>query len=114
MSQFFHELCSKIHQYYRRFGAFDDRRFCFEGGSRCSFKGGEGVFVLGSNKSRDIGTKFELAVRGRLSESHRFRSNPTSPPSGNYIFLPTCSMTLIILFTIQRPAYSVNETSTEF
>ena len=82
----------------RRFGAVDDRRFCFEGGSRCSFKGAEGLFVLGSNKSHEIGSKFEFAVRGRLSDSQRIRTHPTSPPCGTTLFfIETVNWWLIMI-----------------
>lgn len=66
----------------RRFGAVDDRRFCFEGGSRCSSRGFEGIFVLGSNQSHEIANKFEFSVRGRLSESQRTRIHPSSTLNG--------------------------------
>ena len=69
----------------RRFGAVDDRRFCFEGGSRCSLKGAEGVFVLGSSRSHEIGDKFEYAVRGRLSDSQRVRVHHPSTLGGEFV-----------------------------
>ena len=60
----------------------DDRRFCFEGGSRCSSRGFEGIFVLGSSQSHEIANKFEFSVRGRLSESQRTRIHPSSTLNG--------------------------------
>ena len=69
----------------RRFGAVDDRRFCFEGGSRCSSRGIEGIFVLGSSRSHEIANKFEFSVRGRLCDSQRTRIHPSSTLSGEFL-----------------------------
>ena len=49
---------------FRRFGAVDGGRFCFEGGSRCGR--GEGVFVLRVDDPSTVNADFESAARGRM------------------------------------------------
>ena len=44
------------------------------------------MFVLGSSRSHEIASKFEFAVRGRLSESRRPLGHPSSTLSGTFHF----------------------------
>lgn len=74
----FEEIGHVNSRYFRRFGAVDDHKFCFEGGSRCSARGIGGLFVLGSAHSHEISNKLDYAGRGRLSDCQRSRVQPAS------------------------------------
>ncbi|XP_075212680.1 uncharacterized protein LOC142319351 isoform X2 [Lycorma delicatula] len=59
--------CWEISQL-RRYGAVE-KRFCFEGGSRCGK--GEGVYVLATDQSEEISRTLELAAEGKLMTRRR-------------------------------------------
>ncbi|XP_039291528.1 uncharacterized protein LOC111049377 isoform X2 [Nilaparvata lugens] len=59
--------CWEISQL-RRYGAVE-KRFCFEGGSRCGR--GEGVYVLATDQSEEISRTLEVAAQGKLATRRR-------------------------------------------
>lgn len=59
--------CWEISQL-RRYGAVE-KRFCFEGGSRCGR--GEGVYVLATDQSDEISRTLQLAAQGKLTTRRR-------------------------------------------
>ncbi|RZF31967.1 hypothetical protein LSTR_LSTR012437 [Laodelphax striatellus] len=59
--------CWEISQL-RRYGAVE-KRFCFEGGSRCGR--GEGVYVLATDQCDEISRTLEVAAQGKLATRRR-------------------------------------------
>ena len=53
----------------RRFGALENGRFCFEGGSRCGK--GEGVHILRMDDPQDLQRAFEAATNNKLESKRK-------------------------------------------
>ena len=65
----------------RRYGAVENGRFCFEGGSRCGK--GEGLHLLRVDSPHDLQTVFDLASKGKLEGKRKsvYKCSMTSSPS---------------------------------
>ena len=63
-----------LHYYddYRRYGAVEGGRFCYEGGTRCGK--GEGLHVFRVDNPEDLQISFDLASKAKLENKKRAAS----------------------------------------
>lgn len=68
-------ICHTLFISFRRYGALDNGRFCFEGGSRCGK--GEGLHVLRMDDPAELKAVFDLAAKNRLENKRKsmFKTN---------------------------------------
>ena len=60
------------HDDYRRYGAVEGGRFCYEGGTRCGK--GEGLHVFRVDNPEDLQISFDLASKAKLENKKRAAS----------------------------------------